>query len=166
MRCSQDPDLPSDPGRIPTDGRAVPVGQHLPHLVAEREHGNPETSTDAELADAARRILDDVYAEQLAELAVLFDERRSQGRTAVDVSDVARLATLGAVDTVLVDIDASVPGSIDDAGGDLRRGRRRDQLRSGRRDRPPGAARRRPCAGRTCRRHPRRRAHRRDPYAA
>lgn len=87
-----------------------------PHLVAEREHGNPETTTDAELADAARAILDDFYADQLAELAVLFDERRSQGRTAVDVSDVARLATLGAVDTVLVDIDASVPGSIDEAG--------------------------------------------------
>jgi hypothetical protein len=87
-----------------------------PHLVAEREHGNPETTTDAELADAARAILDDFYADQLAELAVQFDERRSQGRTAVDTSDVARLATLGAVDTLLVDIDASVPGSVDEAG--------------------------------------------------
>jgi len=87
-----------------------------PHLVAEREHGNPETSTDAELADAARSILDDVYAEQLADLAVLFDERRSQGRTAVDIADVARLATMGAVDTLLVDIDVTVPGSVDDLG--------------------------------------------------
>lgn len=87
-----------------------------PHLVAEREHGNPDTTTDAELADAARGILDDLYADQLAELAELFDERRSQGRTAVDISDVARLATLGAIDTVLVDIDASTPGLIDEAG--------------------------------------------------
>ncbi len=87
-----------------------------PHLVAEREHGNPETSSDAELAEAARAILDDVYAQQLVDLAAHFDERRSQGRTAVDLSDVARLATLGAVDTLLVDIDASVPGSVDDAG--------------------------------------------------
>lgn len=87
-----------------------------PHLVAEREHGNPETTSDAELADAARTILDGWYADQLRDLAALFDERRSQGRTAVDVSDIARLATLGAVDTVLVDIDASVPGFIDDAG--------------------------------------------------
>lgn len=87
-----------------------------PHLVAEREHGNPETTSDAELADAARSILDDVYAAQLAELAAHFDERRSQGRTAVDVSDIARLASLGAVDTVLVDIDVSLPGSVDDLG--------------------------------------------------
>ena len=87
-----------------------------PHLVPEREHGNPETSSDSELAEAARAILDDVYAQQLADLAVVFDERRSQGRTAVDISDVARLATIGAVDTLMVDIDTTVPGSIDDLG--------------------------------------------------
>jgi hypothetical protein len=87
-----------------------------PHLVQEREHGNPDTMTDAELGDAARSILDGVYAEQLSVLAVEFDERRSQGRTAVDLSDLARLATLGAIDTVMVDIDETVPGSIDDTG--------------------------------------------------
>ncbi|MGB3680784.1 MAG: hypothetical protein WA969_19380 [Candidatus Microthrix parvicella] len=87
-----------------------------PHLVDGREHSNPDTSTDAELAAAARGILDEVYADQLAELAERFDELRSQGRTAVDVSDLARLSTYGAVDTLLVDIDTDVPGSIDDAG--------------------------------------------------
>ena len=87
-----------------------------PHLVAEREHGNPDSSSDAELGEAARAILDGVYADQMQALATDFDQRRSQGRTAVDVADLARLATLGAVDTVLVDIDASVPGSIDDSG--------------------------------------------------
>lgn len=87
-----------------------------PHLVAEREHDNPESATDAELGDAARSILDGVYADQLRALATQFDLRRSQGRSAVDVSDLARLSTLGAVDTVMVDIDASVPGTIDEAG--------------------------------------------------
>ena len=87
-----------------------------PHLVAEREHGNPETSTDAELADAARTILDEVYADQVAELAERFGDLSGQGRTATDASDLARLSTLGAVDTLLVDIDASVPGTIDDIG--------------------------------------------------
>jgi hypothetical protein len=87
-----------------------------PHLVAEREHGNPDTATDAELSEAARSILDGVYADQLAELAVEFDRQRSQGRTAVDLSDLARLATLGAIDTVMVDIDTTVPGTLDDNG--------------------------------------------------
>ncbi len=87
-----------------------------PNLVEGREHGNPDRATDAELSEAARAILDDVYEDQLADLASTFDERRSQGRTVVDISEVARLATLGAVDTALVDIDASVPGTIDEAG--------------------------------------------------
>lgn len=87
-----------------------------PHLVSERQHGSPDTTSDADLAEAARVILDEVYVDELAELAQRFDERRSQGRTAVDLSDIARLATLGAVDTVLVDIDRAVPGSIDEAG--------------------------------------------------
>ena len=87
-----------------------------PHLVGEREHGNPESSTDAELAEAARAILDDVYAEQIAELAERFGDLSGQGRTATDASDLARLSTYGAVDTLLVDIDANVPGTIDDDG--------------------------------------------------
>lgn len=87
-----------------------------PHLVDEREHGNPQDTTDAELGDAARTILDAVYTDQLETLAAEFDQRRSQGRTAVDISDLARLSTLGAVDTVMVDIDASAPGTIDDNG--------------------------------------------------
>lgn len=87
-----------------------------PHLAAEREHGNPEATSDTELASAAREILDQVYAEQLREVSALFAERRSQGRSAVDLSDVARLASLGAVDTVMVDIDESIPGFVDELG--------------------------------------------------
>jgi len=88
-----------------------------PNLVEEREHGNPDRTPDSELADAVRSILDDLYAAELVELAQEFDRRRSEGRAAFDVSDIARLATFGAVDTVLVDIDRSVPGRIDDDSG-------------------------------------------------
>ena len=45
------------------------------------------------------------------------EQRASQGRTATDVVDVARAATVGAVDTVLVDIDDTIPGSVDDETG-------------------------------------------------
>jgi hypothetical protein len=88
-----------------------------PHLVDTRWPGNPEELTDAELADNVRSILDGVYAQELADLAALYDVRTSQGRTATDVSDVARLATIGAVDTVFVDFDAVLPGSIDETSG-------------------------------------------------
>lgn len=88
-----------------------------PQLADTRWPGNPEEATDAELAAGARTILDEVYASQLADTAALFNQRRSQGRAATDLSDIARLATLGAVDTVFVDIDGIVPGSIDEETG-------------------------------------------------
>ena len=88
-----------------------------PHLIPTRNAGNPEATTDAELASAARGILDEVYAEQLAETRELFELRSSQGRAASDISEVARLATMGAVDTVFVDIDETVPGFIDEGTG-------------------------------------------------
>jgi hypothetical protein len=90
-----------------------------PHLADTRWPGNPEEATDAELAAGARTILDEVYAAQLAATSALFSQRLSQGRAATDLSDIARLATLGAVDTVLVDIDGVVPGSIDEETGAL-----------------------------------------------
>lgn len=88
-----------------------------PNLVERRVPGNPEELSDADLADAARTILDEIYAAELTELALTFDRRSSQGRTAFDLSDIARLATMGAVDTVLVDIDADVDGTIDEKSG-------------------------------------------------
>jgi hypothetical protein len=41
----------------------------------------------------------------------------SLGRTLIDLADVARAATFGAVDTVLVDVDTVVPGTIDEDSG-------------------------------------------------
>jgi hypothetical protein len=87
-----------------------------PALVEGRVAGNPERTSDGDLAAAARLILDELYAAELADIERLLDERASHGRVAFDISDVARAATLGAVDTVLVDMDASLPGVIDDAG--------------------------------------------------
>jgi hypothetical protein len=88
-----------------------------PGLVATGIRGNPEATTDADLAASARIVLDELYASELAELGKLWDLRTGQGRTLTDVADVARAATFGAVDTVLVDIDAVVPGTIDEDTG-------------------------------------------------
>ncbi|WP_433870779.1 hypothetical protein [Saccharopolyspora sp. CA-218241] len=79
--------------------------------------GNPEESTDRELASHARAVLDDVHADELRAVHERFDARVSQALTATDVAEVARLATLGAVDTAFVDIDSVEPGHVDDAGG-------------------------------------------------
>lgn len=88
-----------------------------PHLAATTIPGNPETTTDAALVASARTVLDQLYADELARLRELYALRLSQRRASSDVTDVARAATHGLVDTVLVDIDEAVPGSIDEETG-------------------------------------------------
>jgi Bacterial archaeo-eukaryotic release factor family 11 len=88
-----------------------------PHLAGLGIPGNPEGATDAELAATARTILDQVYAQELSEVRDRFEQRFSQGRASADLAMIARAATQGAVDTVIVDIDAKVPGYVDEESG-------------------------------------------------
>ncbi|MFE5285880.1 hypothetical protein ACFRAQ_13035 [Nocardia sp. NPDC056611] len=83
-----------------------------PDLLAESIPGNPEQLSAAELGARSRIILDTHYASQLADLHALFDQRRGEGRATTDIADIARAATLGMVDTLLVDIDVTVPGVV------------------------------------------------------
>jgi len=88
-----------------------------PHLVATSLSGNPEAVSDGELAERARRLLDDLYAAELRTIQETYALRASQHRASSDVADVARAATYGLVDTVLVDIDEVVPGRVDEESG-------------------------------------------------
>ena len=88
-----------------------------PHLAAATISGNPEQVSDAELAAAARPILDDLYAAELAGLGERFADLQAHGRASTDLSDVARAATFGAIDTLFVDIDRSVPGRVHEETG-------------------------------------------------
>jgi hypothetical protein len=88
-----------------------------PHLLPASIPGNPDADSDADLAEGARRLLDDVYAAELSTIKESYALRASQRRASSDIADVARAATYGLVDTVLVDIDEVVPGRIDDETG-------------------------------------------------
>jgi hypothetical protein len=87
-----------------------------PHLLATSVSGSPDSSSEAELAMNARRVLDDLYATELRTIQQTYEHRLAQRRASADIADIARAATYGLVDTVLVDIDESVPGSIDENG--------------------------------------------------
>jgi len=86
-------------------------------LAAATIEGNPETLSDADLAARARSVLDGLHRGEIEAWTALFAQRDSQGRAATDVAQVARAATLGAVDSLLVDIDQSLPGTIDEVTG-------------------------------------------------
>ena len=78
--------------------------------------GSPETMTDTQLGDQARTILDGIYRDELAAWRSLFEARADQGRATTDIAQAARAATMGAVDSILVDIDEMIPGHIDEQG--------------------------------------------------
>lgn len=88
-----------------------------PHLAPTTIPGNPESATNSQLAASARTVLDEVNANELAEVRQLWEVRTGQQRTLTDVADVARAATNGSVDTVLVDIDEQLAGTVDDDTG-------------------------------------------------
>jgi hypothetical protein len=90
-----------------------------PHLKSAVVAGNPDAKTVGELADAGRRVLDRLYADELGELRARYEERVPQGRASDDLAAIARAATFGAVDTVFVDVDETVPGFVDEADGAL-----------------------------------------------
>lgn len=88
-----------------------------PYLVQERIAGNPETTPDHALAAAARPLLDRLHARELAGWHERFERYGRDRRTTTDIAAAARAATFGAVESLLVDMDQVVHGTIDEASG-------------------------------------------------
>jgi hypothetical protein len=93
-----------------------------PLLAEAAIDGNPESLPDVDLDARARTILDGIYEADLSTVRAVFEQRSNEGRGSSDLTDVARAATYGAVDTVLVDMDATVPGRIDETTGVITEG--------------------------------------------
>lgn len=91
-----------------------------PHLAPKGIEGSPERLSDAELAAAARPILDELHAAQVTEWKSLFAQRGPAGRTTTDVAQAARAATFGAVQSLLVDMDQTVDGTLDETDGKVK----------------------------------------------
>jgi len=88
-----------------------------PLTASEVIPGSADHTPDHDLAAAARTVLDGLYGQEIADLGALFAVREAQGRATTDVAQAARAATFGAVDTLIVDMDSVVPGTVDDDDG-------------------------------------------------
>jgi hypothetical protein len=88
-----------------------------PHLAGFGIDTTPEAMNDGDISESARRLLDRLHAEEVAGINALFAERAGSGRATADIAQAARAATEGAVQTLLVDIDRTVPGLVDEASG-------------------------------------------------
>lgn len=105
---------------LASTGRLASVFRHVnsyPYLLAEHIVGSPDRFSDSELAQHARPILDKAYEKTVSDIHLLFEKRAGERRTTTDISDAARAATFGAIDTLLVDIDSVVPGFVADENG-------------------------------------------------
>lgn len=91
-----------------------------PHLIARGIEGNPERLSAAELAAAARGILDEIYAQRIVDWNALFRQRTNGNRATTDLARAARAATFGVVQSLLVDMDQAVNGTVDEADGTVR----------------------------------------------
>lgn len=89
---------------------------NTPHLLAEGLVMSPDRMTEASLATAARTLLDGHYRSEIAAAHAEWAQRRSSGRALTKLGEIARAATWGAVDLLMVDIDAMLPGTIDTDG--------------------------------------------------
>ncbi|HXL31935.1 MAG TPA: hypothetical protein VN968_21955 [Bradyrhizobium sp.] len=87
------------------------------HLATAGIDGSPVHSTDAQLADRARGLLDGLNRDVIAQWKKAFATRENQGRATTDIAHAARAATYGAVEMMLVDIDEVIPGTVDDTDG-------------------------------------------------
>lgn len=87
-----------------------------PNVLESMIETSPDQINDADLAEASRPILDAFYKSEVVEFNELFQTRTQQNRAVSDISEAARAATFGAVEALLVDIDADVPGSLNENG--------------------------------------------------
>lgn len=87
------------------------------HLAGEVIRGNTESMRDEELVAAARKVLDGIHSAEIQSLAQKFAALAGQGLATSDLPAAARAATYGAIDTLIVDMNARVPGTVDDVGG-------------------------------------------------
>jgi hypothetical protein len=89
-----------------------------PGLVDEMIPGNPNLLSDAQLGDSALPVLDGLYERALAAAIARYDELKPR-RATTDVSYAAHAATAGAVDELLIDLDAVIPGVVSDIDGSV-----------------------------------------------
>jgi len=87
-----------------------------PSLIVEGITASPDRMSDAEIASASRPILDAHYAADVAAALDLHAQRGAEGRATTDLAHAARAASQGAIELLLVDIDASQPGTMDENG--------------------------------------------------
>ncbi|MGI9434867.1 MAG: hypothetical protein ACR2Q4_08580 [Geminicoccaceae bacterium] len=91
-----------------------------PHLAKSVIKGNPEHLAPRELATAARAIVKRKDKRLVNDRLVQLKEGLGKGRSSADLATIAKAAIHGRIETLLIDVKASVPGTINPSSGKLK----------------------------------------------
>ena len=86
-------------------------------LLPQTIETSPDHMSEAELATAARPVLDAYYESEIKAFHDAFSQRTGQNRVTSDLSDAARAATFGGIESLLIDFDSVTNGLIDEETG-------------------------------------------------
>jgi Bacterial archaeo-eukaryotic release factor family 11 len=95
-----------------------------PHLVSRSIKGNPEQMSDSDLAKQARSMVARRTKKRVSDQLKLVNEGLNKDYSSMDLAQIAAAAVAGRVGTLLVDVDASVPGAVNTDTGKLTLARR------------------------------------------
>ena len=87
------------------------------HVIHGHPRGVGEDSSDLEIATASRELIDELYATEVAELVETYRARAGIRHATSKVTDIARSSTFGGVDTLLVNMDVTLSGTVGEADG-------------------------------------------------
>lgn len=88
----------------------------LSNLAEETLFSNAEHLGASELVTLVRPLMENYYQAQLNALKSRFEARAGERRVTQDLSDAARAATFGAIDLLLINLDSTLNGTIDENG--------------------------------------------------
>lgn len=88
-----------------------------PHLVDDAIEASPAKMGEADIKDRAQPMIRTLHEARVASALETLSARENEGRATTDIAQAARAATYGAVDTLLVDMDDVIAGTVDDATG-------------------------------------------------
>ena len=87
------------------------------HLLPQIISQSPDRMSLSEIADEARKVLDVHYKEVVAQSREQYEVRSRNRRASSSLEEVARAATLGSVETLYINIDSRLAGTLDAQNG-------------------------------------------------
>uniref|UniRef100_UPI00289D43F3 baeRF3 domain-containing protein n=1 Tax=Proteiniclasticum sp. TaxID=2053595 RepID=UPI00289D43F3 len=112
-------DLPLILAALPEHHAEFQKLSHNQYLLKDGIKKDPQTVTPEEFISFAWNLLSPKYTENIRKLHEKYEFNKSRELASEDLSEIARAAATARVDTLIVNLDATVPGSINKDLGHL-----------------------------------------------